>query len=262
MEGNAHADAAATAANESRPHDFLQLQQRFQRAWHLYRRNVHDCQNFLLEVAQSHGTITNEEAVDEMPLATLLPTRATEPNEHLISDAFSGRLPADLVLSRVTSKFGHEVVESVLGWTCFLDEVATESMSVFFLELYVGWLLSTHVRLPLQDPCSKQWVSGSHILADSFPQSLANRLAVFRAIVVGVCSDLGVQLQFEMVDLKDYYVYRRIPGLRLGMPHFIHDKILGVIRDTFKASPWRRQTDVARVLKVDPDPQICGLRSP
>ena len=257
--GNAHADAAAQIANESRSADFMQIWTKFRRSWHLEKRNVRDSQDFLLAIAKAHGTITSEEALENMPLSALVTTRPTEPNEHLFSDAFSSRLPAELCFSPVALRFGTEVVGSIFRWLTFLDDVATDSMSVSFLELYLGWLLSTTQRLPIQDPSTKRWVAETHMLAGSFPQSLANRLSVFRGIVVGVCSDLSVALQFEQVDLRDYHVYRRVPGIRLGMPHFVHGKILTVIRELFKVTPWRRQTDVAMEVNLKPDPQVQGL---
>ena len=259
VEGNRRADAAAYAANQARPEDFWTLWRKYKKNHFLFRRNTHDAQDHLLAVAKAHGNLSNEDALESMPLSHFLPSRPTEPNEHYLSAALQSRPPEAFTLGATAQTFGNEVVASVVAWLSFVDGVATDCFDISFLELYFGWLLSTPIRLPIQDPVSKCWIPSSHVLVASFPQSLANRLTLFRQIVKGVAVECGAELCFGSVDLKDLFVFRRIPGVRIGMPHHLMERIHVKVRECFREYPWRRQTDVARVIDFPPDPEVLSL---
>ena len=256
--GNARADQLAGWTNSHRPADFMSLYEQFRRS-HLWARTVtRRCQEYLLAVAEAHPPQDAEAALEDQVVADLLLPADVQACGHDLAPRF----PADVLSTvRVCSTaliFGSDVTKSILSWIFNCDQVAATSRSVAFIELLVGWRMTTGHHLPVQDPVTQRWCQAEDSFV-AFPATLAAELAVFRRVLLGIFADFGVGCDVTQVDLRSCSIFRQVPGITLGWPNELSTRVGKMISQFFVKRPWRRGVDVARCLRVEQCEELSFL---
>ena len=251
IQQNDRADRAAVGANHNRSEDFHRIWRNYNRAYALQKRTATDCQKYLLEVALHHETITAEEAHEQLPLSDLKPSREGEPNDHSFSESMSIPLAVPLALAKVAEIYGYEFCNSVLSWLVKCDGIAVEKVPCSYLELLVGWQQCTGHQLPIQEPNSKRWIPANQLLASTYVATLANQVALFRTVVLGLLGEVVDDVVLVKVKLTHCHILRPLQGIIFGVPGSVLENVDSFLAEMFVNRPLRRQVDMARTCRVD-----------
>ena len=257
IEGNHLADRSAAWANVNRSSDFCRLREEFLRDFRWAKTVTRLCHEYILAIAEAHPAVPNEEAVEETMLSELVPPDDSQVCQHEIAAQFPRALLTEVSLSPTAVTYGRDIVRSMSSWLVACDQIAATSRGVAFLELYVGWMLTTGLSTPVYDHFARKWISPEESFCQAFPATLAAQMAVFRRMLLGIASDFGVEMPIVEVDLRSCFVLRKIPGIHVGWPTDLSAKVWQVLRNFFRDRPWRSGVDIAKPLRVDRDEELC-----
>ena len=259
ISGNSRADQLAGFTNANRSEEFWQLHENFARSHRWARTTTRLCQEYLLTIAEAHPAMTAEDALESQMISDLIMLDDSQQCEHELAALFPEEVLSAVRVSKTALMYGSEIVHSILTWVVSCDQLADTSRGVAFLEMLVGWRLTTGQRLPVQDPHTKRWCRAEDIFASAFPATIAQELAIFRKVLLGSFYDCGCEASVVQVDLRACNVLRKIPGVTLGWPHDLSVKVHKIVTSFFAHRPWRRGVDLARTLEVVQDQEMSYL---